>query len=95
MGFQIVVNTGDYGPVTLRGCDDGGVEMCDLVNTKNPITKEVVPTLVATRWYADISQAFRRVTLMRIASADAKTLKELVKAIKVIHQDIQKEMGAV
>jgi len=95
MGFQIVVKTGDAGEVTLRGCADGTVEFCKWQDVKDPVTKVVTPTLVAYKWYASIVQAFERVARMRVASAAARDLSELVAAVKAIRSDIKREMGAI
>ena len=95
MGFQIECKTGDAGPVTLRGCSDGTVEFCKWVEQKDKDTGEMKPVLVPYKFYANIVQAFDRIARMRIASAQANDLKELVAAIKVIRFDIQKEMGAL
>ncbi len=87
------VKTGDAGVVTLRGCSDGTVEFCKWVDVKDPLTKEVKPALVPYKFYASIEQAFERVSRMRVASAAATDLKELIHAIRGIRADIKKEMG--
>ena len=93
MAFQIEVQTGDAGPVILRGCDDGTVEFCKWGETKDPITKEAKPVLIAYKFYANIVQAFDRVARMRVASIAASDLKELVEGIKGVREDIKREMG--
>lgn len=94
MGFQIEVKTGDAGPVTLRGCDDGTVEFCKWGEVIDPKTKVKRAALIAFKYYASIEQAFDKVFRMRVASAEATTLKELVQEIRRIRQDIKTEMGA-
>ena len=95
MAFQIETNTGDAGPVTLRGCSDGTVEFCKWVEQKDKDTGEMKPVMIPYKFYANIQQAFDRIARMRIASAQANDLKELVTAIKAIRLDILKEMGAL
>lgn len=95
MAFQITCNTGDAGPVVLRGCSDGSVEFCKWIEQKDKATGEMKPILVAYKFYANIQQAFDRIARMRIASAQANDLKELVAAIKQIRKDILFEMGAL
>lgn len=94
MGFTIEVKTGDMGPLTLRGCADGTVEMCKWGESTNSETKVKTPALIAFKYYASIEQAFDRVFRMRVASSHAATLKELVADIKRIRVDIKEEMGA-
>lgn len=81
------------GPVTLRGCSDGTVEMCAWKEEKDKDTGEMVSRLVPFKWFANISQAFDRVARMRVASANAATLKELVAEIKKIREDIKHELS--
>lgn len=95
MGFEIEVKTGDGGPIVLRGCADGTVEFCKRVDVKDPDTKEVKPGLQAYKFYANIEQAFNRIFSMRVASATASDIKELVAEIKAIREDIKREMGAL
>lgn len=93
MGFEIEVKTGTEETVILRGCDDGTVEFCKRGEITDPKTKEKIPGLIAFKWFANISQAFDRVARMRIANSSAVTLNELVENIKLIREDIKKEMG--
>ena len=93
MGFQIECKTGEMGPVTLRGCSDGTVEMCAWRDVKQSDGSHL-PILTPIKYYASIEQAFDRIARMRIASAEATTLAELVKEIKRIRVDIKEEMGA-
>lgn len=95
MAFQIELQTGDAGPVILRGCEDGSIEFCKWVEQKDKETGDMKPVLVPYKFYANVQQAFDRIARMRIASAQAKDLKELVTAIKAIRLDILKEMGAL
>jgi len=95
MAFQIEVKTGDAGPVILRGCSDGSVEFCKWVDKKDKDSGKVSAELVAYKFYANVQQAFDRIARMRIASAQANDLKELVTAIKAIRLDILREMGAL
>jgi len=95
MGFEVKVKAGDAGDLWLRGNSDGGVEMCKWGDITNPKTKEVTQGLIPFKWYSNIQQAFDRVARMRIASAQANDLKELVTAIKAIRLDILREMGAL
>jgi len=94
MGFQIEVNTGEAGPVVLKGCPDGTVAFCKWQEVKDRNTKEVKPVLVEFKWYASIEQAFQKVARMRVCSASANDIKGLVEAIRAIRDDIKKEMGA-
>lgn len=94
MGFEIEVKTGEMGPVTLRGCEDGTVEMCTLREQKNRQTGEPEMALVAFKYYASIEQAFDRVARMRVASTIATDLKQLTEAIRAIRLDIKRELGA-
>jgi len=93
MGFQIEVKTGAEGKVVLRGCEDGTIEFCQWRDVKNKDTGLVVPTLTPYKWYTSLEQAFERVFRMRVASADATTIKELVAAVKSIRKEIKEEMG--
>jgi len=93
--FEIEVKTGEFGPVVLRGCTDGTVEMCRWQDTKDVKTKEPITVLQPLKYYASIEQAFERVARMRIGSAVATDIKELVAAIRGIRADIKKEMGVV
>lgn len=92
MGFEIEVKTGEMGPLWLRGCSDGCVEMCKkgIIKTKDQPDKE---GLIAFKYYASVEQAFDRVFRMRLASSEAKTLKELIFNIKAIRAEIKQEMG--
>lgn len=95
MGFTIEVKTGEEGIITLRGCSDGTVEFCKWKDEKNKDTGEVIPLLVAYKYYASIEQAFAKIARMRIGSADATSLAELTEAIRVIRKDIKQEMGVL
>jgi len=93
MGFEIEVKTGDGGPVVLRGCADGTVEFCKRVEVKDTKTGGVSSGLQPYKFYANIEQAFNRIFSMRVASSTASDIKELVAAIKIIREDIKREMG--
>jgi hypothetical protein len=97
--FQIEVSTGEEGKVTMRGCADGTVELCKLVEKKivNKETEEVTysPELIAYAYYASIEQAFNKIARMRIGSSNATSLVELTEAIKQIRLDIKQELGVL
>lgn len=99
MGFQIEVKTGDEGTIIMCGCPDGTVEFCKWIDQtrKDKVTGESVRNteLIAYKYYASVEQAFAKVARMRIGSANASTLKELLEAIKQIRQDIKKEMSVL
>jgi hypothetical protein len=96
MAFEIKINTGEAGEVWLRGCSDGTVEMCKwetLKPLKDQDPNEVREGLVPFKYYADISQAMNKVMRMRIGSANATTLTELISEVRNIRKDLQKELA--
>ena len=92
--FVIEIKTGDAGPVTLRGCSDGTVEMCGWKEAKQD-DGTYKSSLIAFKWFASIEQAFNRVARMRVSSYDAKNIADLVKGVKAIREDINREMGVL
>jgi hypothetical protein len=99
MGFQITVNAGEAGPIIICGTSDGTVEFCRWIDRKEKDKDSgeitVVRDLQSYKYYASVEQAFFKIASMRIGSADAISLQELVAAIKQIRLDIKQEMGVL
>ena len=86
--MEVKVNVGDKTYYLVN--DAYSIALAEKVSVVNRETGKPEDKMVQFKWYADIAQAFKAVLQMKVGVSQAKTLKQLHKAI----QDARKELSA-